>query len=83
MPSSQRALIYNLIALVCAIWFLLTSWIWAYLINLIISWPVAILGLIFWRLGKNHAPDSRVIRVTFWMFIAGFVISGLALLSFL
>lgn len=83
MASPRKALIYNLIALVCAIWFLLTSWLWAYLINLIIASPAAIIGLILWKLGKNEAPESRLNRVVFWLFIAGFITSGVALLSFL
>ena len=83
MPPPKRALIYNVIALVCAIWFLLTSWLWAYMINLIISWPVAIIGLILWKLGKNETPDSAVNKIAFWLFVAGFFISAIALLTFL
>ena len=83
MPESKRALIYNVIALVCAIWFLLTSWLWSYMINLIISWPVAIIGLILWKLGKKETPDSAVNKIAFWLFVAGFFISGIALLTFL
>ena len=83
MPHAKRPLIYNVIALVCAIWFLLTSWLRAYLINLIIACPVAIVGLILWKLGKDQEPDSRLNRIVFWLFIAGLVISGVALLWFL
>ncbi len=49
------------VALLCGCWFLLTSWMWTFLFNLVISYPVGIYGLLVWvRARKSHPHDKKV-----------------------
>lgn len=42
------------IALICVIWFMLTSWFWTFGINVIISFPFGIISYFLWRRGKKQ-----------------------------
>jgi len=51
------------IALICAIWFMLTSWFWTYGMNVIISFPFGLLSYIFWRRGKKNMDQKTRYKV--------------------
>lgn len=51
MATGKRFLTYNILALICAIWFLLAGWIWIYWINVVFVFPFAIAGFFLWRRG--------------------------------
>jgi hypothetical protein len=76
--TQKKYLLFNIIALVCAIWFVLTSWFWTYFAALIISYPVGMIGIIFWRLGK-HTDKKLLNTITGWTFLAGLITSVAAL----
>jgi hypothetical protein len=81
MNLQRRLLICNIIAAVCAIWFLLTSWLWAYLANLLFSYPVGIIGGVFWWLGRP--TEKKVLnKVVGWIFVLGVVVSLAVLIGF-
>ncbi|CAN5875332.1 hypothetical protein BH11BAC7_BH11BAC7_11840 [soil metagenome] len=65
--------IYFYVALICAIWFLLTSWFWVYYANVFISFPFGLLSLILWYKGKKIGKEKR------FNFVAVLLISGVAL----
>ena len=79
MPPESKASVYNVIGLVCAIWFLLTGWIWAYLICVVVSYPFAIIALFLCRAGKKLAPGATLNRIAWGVLIAGSVLSITAL----
>jgi hypothetical protein len=79
MKDGKRALLYNCLALAGAIWFLLTGWIWGYLANLFISYPVACVGLALWFRARKLNPASLLNRMTLGIFIFGFIVSIAAL----
>lgn len=83
MEGKSNAKLYYLFSIICGTWFLVTSWVWAYFANLIISYPVALLGLFLWSRGKKLNPGSRANKIALWLLIAGFVISIIALIILL
>jgi phosphoglycerol transferase MdoB-like AlkP superfamily enzyme len=74
MTAEKRYLIYNIFALVCAIWFLLTGWMWFYYMNLIMTFPFAIVGFFLWRQGRG-AEKKLLNKIVGWMLLAGLTIS--------
>lgn len=74
MNTEHRHLLFNVMALVCAIWFLLTSWFWAYFAALLFAYPVGLVGIIFWWLGKR-AEKKLLNKIAGWIFLFGFVAS--------
>jgi len=75
MDSNKTRFFYGGVALICAIWFFLTSWFWAYAVNLILSYPVGILGLFFWNKARKIDPGSTLNKVSFVLLAAGLLIS--------
>jgi hypothetical protein len=75
MEGKSNAKLYYLFAIICGTWFLVTSWIWVYFANLIISYPVALLGLFLWSRGKKLNPGSKANQIALWLLISGLVIS--------
>jgi len=51
------------LSLVCAIWFALTSGLWTYFANVVLSLPFGILSLILWIVGRER--DSMKARYRF------------------
>ena len=43
-PASRLPLVLNLLSLLCAIWFCIYGIVWAYLLALVMAYPVGILG---------------------------------------
>jgi hypothetical protein len=73
--QNKKASRYNIFALLCGIWFVLTGWMWLYAANLIFSYPVAVLGLLFWSRARKLGSRSLLGRVALWFHIAGLVAS--------
>lgn len=82
MNPQNKYLLFNIIALVCAIWFLLTGWFWTYFAALLFAYPVGAIGIIFWWLGKR-AEKKLLNKIAGWTFLAGFIISIGVLLAFI
>ncbi len=74
MTAEKRYLIYNILALVCAIWFMLTGWMWFYYINIILVFPFAIIGFFLWWQGRR-AERKLLNKIVGWMLLAGLIIS--------
>lgn len=74
MTKESRLQIYNVLAFLCSIWFLLLGWLWVYWLNVIIVFPFAILGFLFWR-GGRHAEVKLLNKITGWILVAGLVSS--------
>ena len=80
-PASHAPLLYGL-SIGCGIWFLLTSWMWTYLACLFISYPVGLIGLFLWGLGRMEAPASKAGRLAIGLHLLGLATSILALALF-
>jgi len=70
MTIERKKLIFNILALICSIWFLLLGWFWAWLINVIIVFPFAVIGFFLWRLGRG-STKPLLSRIVGWLLIAG------------
>ena len=74
----------NFIAsLVCGTWFLLSGWCWTYLACLVISYPVGLLGLWLWWLGKKQDPTSKLRRPALYLLGLGLAVSLGAMFVFM
>jgi len=82
MTIDKKKLIYNILALICSVWFLLLGWFWAWLINVIFVFPVAIIGFILWRLGRG-STKPLLNRMVGWLLLAGLAATLGALLLFM
>ena len=79
METSKKKFFYSGVALICAIWFALTSWFWAYAMNLMISYPAGIVGLFFWNKVRKIDPNSMINRISLILLVAGLLISSIFL----
>lgn len=62
----MRNTIFFILGLLLASWFALTGWIWVYLVNLVYSYPAAILAIICWLMirGDNKTRNFFVPAIT-------------------
>lgn len=78
----NKAGIFNrtlkVIALLGAIWFVLTGWCWFYFLNVIFSIPLGILSFFIWYKKKE---DDRMSKITIGLLKAGIVLSILGLIT--
>lgn len=70
---------YFYASIACAIWFLLTSALWAYLANLFISFPFGLLSFFLLRKGQQLDGNKKRYKIPVGILIAGIVISLVAL----
>jgi hypothetical protein len=82
MATKSRITFYNNMALLCGIWFLLTAWLWTYLMNLVISLPFGILGMILWLKGKKADPANKWSKITLIVLLAGVAVFVIAFAIF-
>ena len=75
--------VYNVISVICGSWFMLTSCIWIYLINLFISFPVGLVGIYFWSKGRKASPVSTLNKIAIALHGIGLVASLVTLVAFL
>ncbi len=73
--NTAKSNLYFYGALACAIWFLLTGWLWAYLVNLIVAYPFGILGLVLWYKGKKTEGNSKRYKVVEIILLTGLAAS--------
>lgn len=78
MERQTLTKIFNLFSIVCGVWFACTSWLWAWFVNLFISLPVAIIGMIFWYFGKRDGVD-RLNRIALIVHALGLSIAIVSL----
>ncbi len=74
MASEKRLVTFNVLSLLCAIWFLLFGWFWTFLINVIFVFPFAIAGFFLWRKGRE-SEKKQLNKITGWLLLAGVVTS--------
>lgn len=80
MSNQSFQLMFNIVAILCGIWFLLTGWIWVYGAAAFISYPIAIIGLFYWGLGKR--TDSSLSDPILTIYIISLIISLVTLITY-
>ena len=71
------------LSILCGAWFLLTSWLWVYWINLIISFPMGIIGFYLWRAAHQNEPKHKGLKISILLHIFGLAIAIISLLVLL
>jgi hypothetical protein len=77
-------LLVPLFALLCAIWFALTGWIFIFY-ALYISYPFALVAMLLYLIGRAHYPESKLNKAVLWVLLVGLassIIGQLVLYSF-
>lgn len=75
MENSPKANVYFYVSLLCAVWFMLTSWYWLYGMNLLFSFPVGLLSLFLWYQGKKREGATSRFRIVPAILVGGVVTS--------
>lgn len=70
-------------SIVCGLWFLLTGSIWIYYANLVLAYPIGILGLILWNKSRKVNGVNRTNKAAICILASGFVLSIASLLILL
>jgi hypothetical protein len=73
---------YTYVALACAIWFALTSWIWIWLFAIFFSYPIGLIALFLWLYERRKNPENSMNSRVLWILIAGWISSILAMTIF-
>lgn len=81
MKKKHLSITSHILSIMAGIWFLLTGWIWAYGAALVISYPIALIGIISWYFGnwldkKNKRTQPILLLYAFGL---GISICGLYL----
>ena len=75
MTSEKKFWIYNVLALVFALWFLLAGWTWVVKFSYVfLVYPFAIIGFFLWRKGQG-AEKKLLNKIAGWVLWAGMVSS--------
>ncbi|HCW07172.1 MAG TPA: hypothetical protein DGG95_07395 [Cytophagales bacterium] len=70
----NRFTVYNVIAILCGIWFLAFGWVWAWYANVFIAYPFAILGFFMWLAGRK-AENKTLNKIAGYILLVGLVVS--------
>ncbi|MEQ6118179.1 hypothetical protein [Reichenbachiella sp. MALMAid0571] len=79
----QKSDIYFSISLISAIWFALTSSFWVYYMNLVLSFPFAVLSLLLWHRSKKTDNKLKRYKAIPFILILGTIVSLVALIILL
>jgi hypothetical protein len=71
-----------ILAALCAVWFLFTSYIWVYFACLFISYPVGIMAAILWYFGKRRKNNPAYYKLVPLLLLVGLTFS-LVVLAYL
>jgi O-antigen/teichoic acid export membrane protein len=80
--APARVGLVSVIAFICALWFLLTGWIWTYLMALVLAYPVGLLSLFLYWKDSRTKPSLRLNRITLWTLRVGLAVSLGSILLF-
>lgn len=81
MPGQRTYNIINIISIACAAWYIAFGWVWAWLANVIFVFPIALLGLVLWIIGRK-AINKKLNKIAGIMLIIGTVTSFGAILYY-
>jgi hypothetical protein len=73
---------YTYVALGCASWFALTSWIWTWLFAIFFAYPIGLIALFIWLAERRKNPENSMNNRVLWILIAGWISSILAMVFF-
>ena len=83
MKSPTSATIKAFIAVVLSVWFMSTSWLWVYFVNLIVSFPAGLVAFILWLHLKKNNPTMGALKIVLACMILGVASSTIFLILLL
>lgn len=83
MKNQTKALIYNSIALFFGVISFLTSWIWAYYVNLFIALPSIIAAYILCRFANKIFPGNLFSKINYALIISAIAVGFVMLIILL
>lgn len=69
----KKSLIYYTLTLVFALWFMLTSFIWVYYINLFLSFPFGIISFLLWLKIQKKVTKTKRLLILYMLIIGVFL----------
>ena len=82
MENKTKAVIYYSVSLVLSAWFALTCWVWAYLVNVLFSFPAGALGFISWLMGRRYNRAHILGSISVWLLRFGVCLAVMSFLFF-
>ena len=70
----EKEKLYNILAILCGLWFGMVGVLWTYYMNLVLAYPVGILGFYFWY-QASKIKKGVLNRIALSILIAGLVCS--------
>jgi len=80
--ANPRRSAHSTIAILCGVWFCLTGWLWTFLLNLVIAYPIGLLGFCMWLAAYQVNPNDKKNTVAIALLGLGLVSSLVALFLF-
>lgn len=80
--ANPRRSAHSTIAILCGVWFCLTGWLWTFLLNLVIAYPIGLLGFCMWLTAYQVNPNDKKNTVAIALLGLGLVSSLVALFLF-
>jgi hypothetical protein len=81
MASQRTFNILNILSIICSVWYIAFGWVWAWLVNVFLVFPFALIGLILWLFGRK-AENKKLSKAAGIMLLIGTVTSFGTLLVF-
>ena len=82
MPAFKKHDLIFWAALLFAVWFALTSWYWGWLANVYLSFPIGLLSILLWFIGRRYDPRKQRYEIVGWILAAGVVSAVVTYLIF-
>lgn len=70
-------------SLICAVWFLLTSAMWIYFINVFVSFPIGIVAIFLVLAGRKVEGNTKRLKVVFIIVLTGCLVAAATLIGYL
>ena len=75
----QKEKLYNILSIVCGVWFFFAGMMWVYWFALIFGYPFLLLGIFFWY-KASQVNKSALNKTALGILIAGLVASIITLI---
>lgn len=82
MKASLKTEILFFLAMIFALIFALTAWMWPFYINLFIALPSLILSLLCWYFGRNDGSPIAKFNYVLYLIALGVAVSLIAIFFF-
>lgn len=71
METKSKTKLFNILSLVFGGWFLLTSWVWFWVLNFFFSFPAGVVGIIFWMIARRDETPGTLNKFALWIHLMG------------